>query len=163
LLLDVYQPPQGVTPKRMAIIHLFGGGFSVGNKNAGYIVNDVRALGKLGYTNFSANYRLRTPCLWPSPIYASTAAIRCAPANTSKLGIDADKVAIVGYSAGCMLSLLAAATNDMPEFEGNGGNPGVSSKVQASIGVYPLASAEIAANLFPKDLSDQDRAKAIAA
>ena len=27
LLLDVYQPPQGVTPKRMAIIHLFGGGF----------------------------------------------------------------------------------------------------------------------------------------
>ena len=44
LLLDVYQPPQGVTPKRMAIIHLFGGGFSTGSKNAGYIVNDARAL-----------------------------------------------------------------------------------------------------------------------
>src|SRR5215813_5782687 len=50
LLLDVYHPPEGVASKRMAIIHLFGGGFSVGNKNAGYIVNDVRALGKLGYT-----------------------------------------------------------------------------------------------------------------
>ena len=59
LLLDVYHPPQGVTPKRMAIIHLFGGGFSSGSKNAGYIVNDVRALGRLGYTNVSANYRLR--------------------------------------------------------------------------------------------------------
>src|SRR5215813_14558036 len=58
LLLDVYHPPAGVTPKRMAIIHLFGGGFTTGNKNAGYIVNDVRALGRLGYTNVSANYRL---------------------------------------------------------------------------------------------------------
>src|SRR5215475_8061031 len=47
LLLDVYHPPEGVTPKRMGIIHLFGGGFFTGNKNAGYIVNDVRALGKL--------------------------------------------------------------------------------------------------------------------
>ena len=27
MTLDVYRPPQGVTAKRMAIIHLFGGGF----------------------------------------------------------------------------------------------------------------------------------------
>src|SRR6186997_2332367 len=58
LLLDVYHPPAGVTPKRMAIIHLYGGGFSSGSKNAGYIVNDMRALGRLGYTGVSANYRL---------------------------------------------------------------------------------------------------------
>ena len=161
LLLDVYQPPQGVTPKRMAIIHLFGGGFSVGNKNAGYIVNDVRALGKLGYTNVSANYRLQQQGLWPAQIHDTKAAIRWVRANASKIGIDADKIAIAGYSAGGMLSLLAAGTNDMPEFEGNGGNPGVSSKVQASIGVYPLASAQIATGLFPANLSEQERAKAI--
>src|SRR4029450_2928423 len=59
LLLGGYHPPAGVTPKRMAIIHLFGGGFTGGSKNAGYIVNDVRALGRLGYTNVSANYRLQ--------------------------------------------------------------------------------------------------------
>src|SRR5215813_15672697 len=44
LTLDVYRPP-AVISKRMAIIHLFGGGFFVGNKNAGYIINDVKALG----------------------------------------------------------------------------------------------------------------------
>ena len=60
LTLDVYQPPSGVAPKRMAIIHLFGGGFFVGNKNAGYIINDAKALGARGYTNISANYRLQT-------------------------------------------------------------------------------------------------------
>lgn len=159
LLLDVYHPPQGVTPKRMGIIHLFGGGFFTGNKNAGYIVNDVRALGRLGYTNISANYRLTSQGLWPAQIYDTKAAIRWVRANAAKIGIDADRIAIAGYSAGGMLSLLAAGTNGMAEFEGTGGNAGVSSNVQAGIGVYPLASTQAAGNLFPTNLSADERAK----
>src|SRR6516165_6587393 len=158
LLLDVYHPPQGVTPKRMGIIHLFGGGFFTGNKNAGYIVNDVRALGRLGYTNISANYRLTSQGLWPAQIHDTKAAIRWVRANAAKIGIDADKIAIAGYSAGGMLSLLAG-TNGMAEFEGNGGNAGVSSNVQAGIGVYPLASTTIAGNLFPTNVSAEERTK----
>src|SRR5215813_13329023 len=45
LLLDVYRPPEGVPSKRLAIIHLFGGGFFTSNKGAGYIINDAKALG----------------------------------------------------------------------------------------------------------------------
>jgi acetyl esterase/lipase len=163
LLLDVYQPPAGVTPKRMAIIHLFGGGFSSGNKNAGYIVNDIRALGRLGYTNVSANYRLQTVAQWPAQIHDTKAAIRWVRANAAKIGIDADKIAIAGYSAGGLLSLLAAGTNGMAEFEGTGGNSGVSSNVQASIGVYPLASTQTARALFPASLSEEERTKAMLA
>jgi acetyl esterase/lipase len=163
LLLDVYQPPQGVTPKRMGIIHLFGGGFSVGNKNAGYIVNDVRALGRLGYTNISANYRLTGQGLWPAQIHDTKAAIRWVRANAAKIGIDPDKIAIAGYSAGGMLSLLAGGTNGMAEFEGNGGNSGVSSNVQAAIGVYPLASTQTAGSLFPTTLSAEERTKVMEA
>src|SRR5436190_7340309 len=159
LLLDVYQPPQGVTPNRMAIIHLFGGGFTGGNKNAGYIVNDVRALGRLGYTNVSANYRLTGQGLWPAQIHDTKAAIRWVRANAAKIGIDADKIAIAGYSAGGLLSLLSAGTNGMAEFEGNGGNAGVSSNVQAGIGVYPLASTQTASSLFPTTLSAEERTK----
>lgn len=149
LLLDVYHPPEGVTPKRMAIIHLFGGGFFVGNKNAGYIVNDIRALAPLGYTNISANYRLQSEGSWPAQIHDTKAAIRWTRANADRLGIDADKIAVAGYSAGGMLALMAAATHGREEFEGDGGNAGVSSNVQACIGVYPLATAENAAGLFP--------------
>src|SRR5215470_8423376 len=159
LLLDVYHPPEGVTPKRMGIIHLFGGGFTTGNKNAAYIVNDVRALGRLGYTNISANYRLTSQGLWPAQIHDTKAAIRWVRANAAKIGIDEDKIAIAGYSAGGLLSLLAAGTNGVAEFEGNGGNAGVSSNVQASIGVYPLASTGIAGNLFPTTLSTEERTK----
>ncbi|HET7132157.1 MAG TPA: prolyl oligopeptidase family serine peptidase, partial [Gammaproteobacteria bacterium] len=46
------------------------------------------------------------------------------------------------------LALMAAGTNDKPEFEGDVGTPGVSSKVNACIGVYPLASAQIARGLW---------------
>jgi acetyl esterase/lipase len=149
LTLDVYQPPAGVTPKRMAIIHLFGGGFFVGNKNAGYIINDARALGARGYTNISANYRLQTQGSWPAQIHDVKAAIRWTRANAARLGIEANRIAVAGYSAGGMLSLMAAGTNGKPEFEGDGGNAGVSSDVNASIGVYPLASAQTAGGLFP--------------
>jgi len=163
LLLDVYHPPEGVTPKRMAIIHLFGGGFFVGNKNAGYIINDSRALGGLGYTNISANYRLQSEGPWPAQIHDTKAAIRWTRANADRLGIDADKIAVAGYSAGGMLSLMAGATNGRREFEGDGGNAGVSSDVQAAIGVYPLASAQTARGLFSEDLSEQALADAMRA
>jgi len=148
LTLDVYRPPDGITSKRMAIVHLFGGGFFVGNKNAGYIINDVKALGARGYTSVSANYRLQQESRWPAQIHDTKAAIRWTRANAARLGVDPNRIAVAGYSAGGMLSLMAAGTNGRKEFEGEGGNAGVSSDVNACIGVYPLASAQIATGLF---------------
>src|SRR5689334_16125772 len=148
LTLDVYRPPAGVTSKRTAIVHLFGGGFFVGNKNAGYIINDAKALGARGYTNISANYRLQQESLWPAQIHDTKAAIRWTRANADRLSVDPNRIVIAGYSAGGMLSLMAAGTSGRKEFEGEGGNANVSSNVNACIGVYPLASAQIATGLF---------------
>jgi acetyl esterase/lipase len=148
LTLDVYRPPAGVTSRRTAIVHLFGGGFFVGNKNAGYIINDAKALGNRGYTSVSANYRLQSEGLWPAQIHDTKAAIRWTRANAEKIGVDPNRIVVAGYSAGGMLSLMAAGTNGHKEFEGEGGNAGVSSDVNACIGVYPLASAQTAGGLF---------------
>jgi acetyl esterase/lipase len=150
LLLDVYRPPAGVASKRTAIVHLFGGGFFTGNKGAGYIVNDAKALGARGYTNVSANYRLQSQGSWPAQIHDVKAAIRWTRANAERLGVDGNKIVVAGYSAGGMLALMAAGTNGNAEFEGSGGTPGVSSKVDACVGVYPLASAATARGLFPE-------------
>ena len=150
LTLDVYRPPTGVTSKRMAIIHLFGGGFFGGNKNAGYIVNDAKALGARGYTSVSSNYRLQTEGSWPAQLHDVKAAIRWTRANADRIGVDANRIAVAGYSAGGMLALMAAGTNGRKEFDGDLGNAGVSSDVTACVGVYPLASAQIATGLFPQ-------------
>jgi acetyl esterase/lipase len=160
LTLDVYRPPTGVTSKRVAIVHLFGGGFFVGNKNAGYIINDAKALGNRGYTSVSANYRLQSESLWPAQIHDTKAAIRWTRANAEKLGVDANRIVVAGYSAGGMLSLMAAGTNGRKEFEGEGGNAGVSSDVNACIGVYPLASAQTAPGLFGGKPTPEDTAAA---
>lgn len=161
LLLDVYHPAEGVAPKRLAIVHLFGGGFFTGSKNAGYIVNDIKALAARGYTNVSANYRLQSQGKWPAQIHDVKGAIRWTRANADRLGVDVDKIVVAGYSAGGMLALMAAGTNGNAEFDGSVGTPGVSSDVNACIGVYPLATAQIANGLFEEgQATDANKAAA---
>jgi acetyl esterase/lipase len=113
-------------------------------------VNDAKALGARGYTSISANYRLQTEGSWPAQIHDVKAAIRWTRANADRLGIDSGRSAVAGYSAGGMLALMAAGTNGRKDIEGDGGNAGVSSDVNACIGVYPLASAQTATGLFPQ-------------
>lgn len=133
LLLDVYHPPEGKA-KRMAIVHLFGGGFFTGSRKGVAVAS--RAFASLGYTSLASTYRLQNEGKWPAQLEDVKAAVRWARANAARIGIDTDKIAVAGYSAGGALALLAAGTNGRPEFEGAGGNGGVRSDVQACIGFY---------------------------
>jgi acetyl esterase/lipase len=148
LPLDVYHPNPS-NAKRMAVIHLYGGGFFVGSK-AG-VATSARMFAGEGYTSIASTYRLTGQARWPAQIEDTKAAIRWTRANAARLNIDADKIAIAGYSAGGMLALFAAGTNGMDQFEGTGGNDGVSSAVQACVGFYPATRAN--AGLLPDGAS----------
>jgi acetyl esterase/lipase len=65
-------------------------------------------------------------------------------ANAERLNIDPDHIAVAGYSAGGLMALYAAGTGDRKEFEGNGGNPGVSTKVSACVSFYAATFANAA-------------------
>jgi acetyl esterase/lipase len=134
LRLDIYHPPSGPR-KRMATIHLHGGGFDRGSKRG--VATSADAFARLGYVSIGAQYRLTGEAAWPAQIEDVKAAIRWTRAQADRLDIDADKIAVAGYSAGGLLALLAAGTADLEEFEGNGGNAGVSTRVAACVAYYP--------------------------
>lgn len=158
LLLDVYHPPAGQS-KRMAIVHLFGGGFFTGSRKG--VAAASRAFASVGYTSIASTYRLQNEGKWPAQLEDVKAAVRWTRANAAEIGIDADKIAVAGYSAGGALALLAAGTNGMKDFEGVGGNAGVSSDVQAAIGFYPATGGT--AGLFEGQPSAEQLASAQAA
>jgi hypothetical protein len=54
-----YQPPTGVTPNRMAIIHLFGGGFFVGTRTRATSSTTPRRSGPGATRIFRPTYRCR--------------------------------------------------------------------------------------------------------
>lgn len=155
LHLDVYRPaPSNAASvsKRMAVIHIHGGGFSVGSKTG--VESSARAFAGQGYVSVASQYRLTGQARWPAQIEDTKAAIRWTRANADRLGIDADKIAIAGYSAGGFLALFAAGTADRSEFEGDGGNAGVGSKVQACVSFYAATRAN--AGLLPDGASQAE-------
>src|ERR1044071_4835364 len=120
LHLDIYKPT-GAANKRMAIVHFHGGGFTGGNKDG--LAARLQTMSGRGYVNIAAQYRLSAngAARWPSQIEDVKASIRWTRANASRLGIEPNRIAVAGYSAGGHLALFAAGTANKPEFEGKGG------------------------------------------
>lgn len=136
LRCDVYTPPgvsAGDSAPCVVIVH--GGAWRSGDKSQlrGYGI----LLGRAGYVCIAPEYRLVGESPWPAQIQDVKAAIRWARASAGELGIDPDRIAIEGNSAGAHLALVAGGTPNLPEFEGDGGNAGVSTAVAAVAAIYP--------------------------
>ena len=136
LRCDVYRPPGEPEGPAGApgVLLIHGGGWRSGDRNQlrGYGILLARA----GYLCVACEYRLVPESPWPAQIHDVNACLRWMRANAGQLGLDPDRIAVEGNSAGAHLALLAAGTAGRPEFEGDGGNPGVSTAVAAAIGVY---------------------------
>lgn len=157
LKLDIYRPPKG-KEKRMSTIHFHGGGFTQGSKDT--LSERIRPFAALGYVAIAAQYRLSGQAGYPALIHDAKAAIRWVRANAKTLGIEPARIGVVGYSAGGYHALFTAGTGDRPEFEGSGGNPGVSTKVAVCLAYYPATA--VPGNMMPAGSSDEDRRAAAA-
>jgi acetyl esterase/lipase len=129
--LDVYVPPgDGPFP---LVIWVHGGGWQNGSKAGGGPA--VRLLNN-GYATASINYRLSGQATFPAQIEDCKAAVRFLRANAKQYKLNPDRFGVWGSSAGGHLVALLGTAGDVKEFEGDGRNPGVSSRVQAVCDFY---------------------------
>jgi acetyl esterase/lipase len=135
LRCDVYRPP-GEAPDAgwPCVVLVHGGAWRQGDRSQlrGYGI----LLGRSGYLCVAPEYRLTPESPWPAQIHDVHACVRWVRATAPDLRVDESRIAISGNSAGAHLALLAAGTAVVPEVQGDGGNPGVSTAVAAACGIY---------------------------
>jgi para-nitrobenzyl esterase len=144
LKLDVYRPAGDTNTKRPAIVWVHGGGFSGGDKTSGELVAEATDMAKKGYVNVSINYRLYPPgcsataggsqagCIQAifDAQHDAQAAVRFLRKNAATYGVDTNRLAIGGSSAGAITALNVGANAEDP---GTSGNPGFSSAVKGAV------------------------------
>ena len=142
LLLDLYRP-SGATGPAPAIIFVHGGGFNSGSRSA--YAADAEAYARRGYVTATIDYRVvESSFVWFGDRSAAAlqivtdarhdaqAAVRWLRANAATYGIDAHRIAIVGYSAG---AIIAVGVGQSAADPGDSGTPGESSAVCLAVSV----------------------------
>jgi acetyl esterase/lipase len=137
LLGDLYSP-KGLG-KAPVLIAVHGGGWQVGNRK--FYTQWGPYLAKNGIAVFAIEYRLMKPGVktYPGAVYDTKAAIQYVRANAANLGVDPDRIGLVGDSAGAHLSALVALAGEEPQFSSeyrNDPHASVSAKVKAVVGFY---------------------------
>ncbi|HEY5313993.1 MAG TPA: SMP-30/gluconolactonase/LRE family protein [Pirellulales bacterium] len=144
LLADVVMPRPSKSI-RPAIVVVHGGGWLNGDKSRFRAL--ALGLAARGYVTAAIEYRLAGEAKFPAAIQDCNAAVRFLRANAARYQLDPDRIGAVGGSAGGHLVGLMAAAPDVREFQGSGGNPDQSSRLQAAVvmaGPMELATGPIA-------------------
>ena len=130
LKLDLYLPEgQGPFP---LIIWVHGGGWTSGDKDLNPNGAQIRQTTR-GYAVASINYRLSHEAKFPAQIEDCKAAVRWLRGNAGEYNLDPARIAAWGSSAGGHLAALLGTSGDVGGLEGNEGNLGYSSRVNAVI------------------------------
>jgi acetyl esterase/lipase len=132
-LFDLYKPRAATQPLAL-VVWAHGGGWRSGSKEN---VNQALRLVCRGYAVASIDYRLSGEATLPSQAHDVKAAVRHLRANAAALGIDPERIALFGSSAGGHLVSLAGTSDGVAALEDlRLGNATTSSRVQAVVDWY---------------------------
>ena len=143
--------------KLPVIIWLCGGGFTEVDKNVW--IPELTYFVKHGFAVVSVEYSTFARTRFPQPIIDIKEAIRFIRANADEFMLDAERIAVMGESAGGYLSSIIAVTNGHSEFD-TGNYLSFSSAVQAAVPWYPpvdvstTISNEVLKGALPVDMED---------
>jgi acetyl esterase/lipase len=155
LRLDLYLPRQRSANQRLPlVIWVHGGAWLEGNK----FPTPAAALATRGYAVASVGYRFSQEALFPAQIADCKAAVRFLRANANRYRLDPDRFGAWGPSAGGHLVALLGTADHVREWDQQvGGNPDVSSRVQAVCDWFgPTDLTKMAAQAPPDGRIDHD-------
>jgi len=109
---------RGYPGARPALVFIHGGAWVLGDKgDVDPLVFNAAELG--GFHVISIGYRLATEAMWPAQIHDANDAIRWIKINSEMLGVDPDKLIIVGGSAGAHIGGAVATASDILGLQGS--------------------------------------------
>lgn len=127
LSLDVFRPLQNSAEVHPAAIMVHGGGWISGDKSLLHPM--AKALASRGFIAITVEYRLSPEAEYPAAVYDVKSAIKWVKDHSVAFGVDTQRVAILGTSAGGQIAALVGTTQEMPQFE----DPADSSKSTTSV------------------------------
>jgi acetyl esterase/lipase len=133
LLLDLCKPRHQMG-KAPGLIFIHGGGWKSGAREDYHVYTIWFA--QHGYVSATIGYRLSKEARFPAAVEDAKCAVRWMRAEADKLGVDPEKIAVIGGSAGGHLAMMVGYTANDRTFEGTGGHEGVSSAVAAVVELY---------------------------
>lgn len=96
--LDVFQPAKKSARSAPVVVYLHGGGFVRGDKRG--VANVGTYFARHGVIGITINYRLAPASKWPAGAQDIGNVIKWIKRNAAKLGGDANKIILMGSSAG---------------------------------------------------------------
>lgn len=130
LQLDLYRP-KDQSGRLPAVVCIHGGGWAKGSRI--HHTHIAKALAARGYVTVSIDYRLSGEARFPAQIHDCKAAVRWLRAHAQQYGVDTNRIAATGASAGGHLAALLATSAGVTALEGEGGHAEFSSAIQAAI------------------------------
>jgi len=135
LELDLYLPAKPPATPLPAIVFVHGGGWQAGLRDS-HAPQAIRMVPQ-GFAGVTITYRLSPVARYPAAVIDAKSAVRWVRAHAKEYGIDPDRIAIAGGSAGGQIAALAGVSEGVAKFEPEG--PGVSSRVQAIVNIDGLS------------------------
>jgi len=150
--MDIYLPPDNGT-LRPAVVVIHGGGWSGGKKIWGFPVEFAKRMLPAGYAVFCADYQLNEfeevdgkktvkRKAGPQNVFDCMDAISFVRLHAKDYGVDPDRIAVAGASAGGHLALMVAYTAGVDALEPKVMYPGVSDAVRCVVDLFGPADLE---------------------
>jgi acetyl esterase/lipase len=141
-LADLYfplAPPAGVRLPAVVIIH--GGGWNGGQRDGKRELNIGGTLARNGYVAMSIDYKLARGigAIWPQNLWDCKTAVRWLRVNADRLGLDPDRIGVMGGSAGGHLAAMVALTTPSDGLDPVAPYGEVSCAVRCCIDLYGIA------------------------